>query len=204
MGTARRAERADETRGRIVSAARSLFREHGFDATRTEQIASRAGVAKGTVFLHAGSKERLLLLVFETDLGYAVDRALASEDVTAPLPRALARVFEVFFRLYGEDVELARRFVKEQAVLQPGEHPLTRVTGRFMVGLESLIRVRQRRGEVAADVDGTAAARACFGLYYAVLLGWLGGWIPDPAARDRELTGALELFWRGLLTPTAG
>lgn len=193
-----RTERADETRVRIVSAARSLFREHGFDATTTDQIASRAGVAKGTVFLHAGSKERLLLLVFQTDLGYAVDRALSAEDVTASLPRALARIFEAFFRLYEENETLSRRFVKEQAVLQPGEHPLTAVTGRFMVGLESIIRVRQRRGEVAADLDGAQAARACFGLYYAVLLAWLGGWLPDAEARDRELVSSLELFWRGL------
>ena len=44
------------------------------------------------------------------------------------------------------------------------------------------------------------ARAACFGLYYAVLLGWLGGWLPDPESRDRELAASLDLFWRGLLT----
>jgi AcrR family transcriptional regulator len=196
-----RIDRSLETRARIISAARSLFREHGFGATTTDQIASRASVAKGTVFLHAGSKERLLLLVFEADLGYAVERALASVDVNAPLPRALAGVFGFFFQLYEEDVPLARQFVKEQAALQVGDAALMGITTRLLVGLEIVIQMRQRRGEVATDVDAAQAARTTFGLYYAVLLGWLGGWLPDAPSRDAELGASLDLLWRGLLIP---
>jgi NADH:ubiquinone reductase (H+-translocating) len=196
-----RSDRSAETRGRIISAARSLFREHGFASTTTDQIASRAGVAKGTVFLHAGSKERLLLLVYEADLSYAVDRALASADVTAPLPRALAGVFGFFFRLYEEDVALAREFVKEQAFVRATDHSLVALNTKLLIGLEIMIQVRQRRGEVWADVEAAQAARTTFGLYYATLLAWLGGWLPDAATRDAELTSSLELLWRGLLAP---
>jgi TetR/AcrR family transcriptional regulator, cholesterol catabolism regulator len=200
---AKRSERTEETRARVVSAARSLFREHGFSATRVDQIASRAGVAKGTVFLHAGSKERLLLMVYGADLAYAAERALAAVDLNAPLPRALGGLFSVFFRLYEEDVELARQFVKEQASLHTRDHQLRGITTRLLVGLEVVIQVRQRRGEVAADVDVPQAARTTFAVYHAVLLEWLGGWLPDPAARDAELSASLALLWRGLLTEPA-
>lgn len=41
-------------------AALALFAEKGFDATRTEEIAARAGIAKGTLYLYYPSKEMLL------------------------------------------------------------------------------------------------------------------------------------------------
>jgi AcrR family transcriptional regulator len=195
---AARADRSIETRSRIVSAARSLFREHGFASTTTDQIASRAGVAKGTVFLHAGSKERLLLLVYEADLGYAVERALGSADVNASLPQALAGVFLSLFRLYEEDTALAREFVREQNGLRVGDAAVRAVTQRLLVGLEMMIQVRQRRGELEPGVEIARAARATYALYQSVLVGWLGGWLPDPSERDTELLGSLELLWRGL------
>jgi AcrR family transcriptional regulator len=199
MSMAARTERSEETRARILSAARGLFRELGFAATTAERIASRAGVAKGTVFLHGVSKERLLLLVYEADLSFAAERALASVDQNAPLPRALAGLFGFLFRLYEEDIPLARQLVREQVALQVADHARMGTATRVLVGLEIVIQVRQRRGEVAPWVDPPLAARTSFGLYHAALHGWLGGWLPDPAARDAELLAGLELLWRGLL-----
>ncbi|MFP4611386.1 MAG: TetR family transcriptional regulator [Thiohalophilus sp.] len=45
--------------GEIVAAALELFVEHGFAATRLEDVARRAGVSKGTVYLYFDSKEAL-------------------------------------------------------------------------------------------------------------------------------------------------
>lgn len=45
--------------GEIVEAALQLFVEHGFAATRLEDVARRAGVSKGTVYLYFDSKETL-------------------------------------------------------------------------------------------------------------------------------------------------
>jgi AcrR family transcriptional regulator len=44
----------------LLDAALSLFIERGFAATRTEEIASRAGVSKGTLYLYFDRKEELL------------------------------------------------------------------------------------------------------------------------------------------------
>jgi AcrR family transcriptional regulator len=45
--------------GELLSAALDLFVERGFAATRLEDIASRAGVSKGTLYLYYTSKEEL-------------------------------------------------------------------------------------------------------------------------------------------------
>ncbi len=56
----RRQRRKHERPDEIVAAALALFSERGFSATRLEDVATRAGVAKGTLYLYFPSKEALL------------------------------------------------------------------------------------------------------------------------------------------------
>jgi AcrR family transcriptional regulator len=51
-----RAERAAERRAAIVEAALEEFIASGFTATRLDDVAKRAGVAKGTIYLHFKDK----------------------------------------------------------------------------------------------------------------------------------------------------
>ena len=55
-----RARSADATRGRVLSAARTLFSRNGIDGTTIAQIAARANVAESTVYALFKSKDGLL------------------------------------------------------------------------------------------------------------------------------------------------
>lgn len=194
-----RRQRAEETRARVAAAARRLFEERGFESVTTDEIAAAAGVAKGTLFLHAPTKERLLLLAYERELARVAERAVARIPDELPLPEALGRVFGRFFQMYGESPGLARRFVREVQFLSPDEAPgLEAIRRAFLGRLAALIVERQRRGEIAADVDPPLAASVSFLVYYGVLTGWLNGLLPR-AERDRALEASLALVWRGLL-----
>jgi AcrR family transcriptional regulator len=200
-GPTRRQRGAAQTRRRLVEAARRLFREHGFETVTTEQIAVAAGVAKGTVFLHARTKERLLVMVYEEEMGAAQRAAVARPPRGGTIVSALVAVFRRFFAVHEKDPALARHLVKEVLSIRPGDAPVWRgVQEDALRGLAALIAERQRRGEVAADVDPALAAANSFLLYYGVLTGWLSGWIPDDA-RDRSLVACLALHWRGLEGP---
>jgi len=59
----RRERNKQEKLERITAAARELFAEHGVDDVTTQQIADRADVGSGTLFLYAKTKAELLLLV---------------------------------------------------------------------------------------------------------------------------------------------
>lgn len=61
----RKAERPDE----LLDAALALFVERGFAATRMDDVAQRAGVSKGTVYLYWPAKEELLRAVIQRFLG---------------------------------------------------------------------------------------------------------------------------------------
>jgi AcrR family transcriptional regulator len=59
------AERSETTQRALLDAARALFAERGFAGTGREDIAERAGVTRGALYHHFGSKERLFRAVVE-------------------------------------------------------------------------------------------------------------------------------------------
>ena len=65
---ARRERRKDARPGELLDAALALFVEKGFAATRAEEVAARAGVSKGTLFLYFPSKEELFKAVVNDNL----------------------------------------------------------------------------------------------------------------------------------------
>lgn len=63
-----RVRRPDARPGELLEAALDLFVEKGYAATRVEQVAARAGVSKGTLFLYFASKEELFKAVVRENL----------------------------------------------------------------------------------------------------------------------------------------
>src|SRR5215475_14591753 len=72
--TPNRAERAAERRAAIVQAAMDEFIARGFAATRLDDIAKRAGVAKGTIYLHFKDKESMFEELIRTAIVPLVGR----------------------------------------------------------------------------------------------------------------------------------
>ena len=62
----------------LIDAALALFVEHGFAATRMEEIASRAGVSKGTLYLYYPSKEELLKALIRKRLSSEITAVAAA------------------------------------------------------------------------------------------------------------------------------
>lgn len=72
----RRWTRRKEARpAELISAALDLFVEKGFSATRLEDVAGRAGVSKGTLYLYFPSKEDLFKAVVRGGIVPAIERA---------------------------------------------------------------------------------------------------------------------------------
>ena len=65
---AKRERRKEARPGELLDAALDLFVEKGFAATRAEEVAARAGVSKGTLFLYFPSKEELLKAVVRENI----------------------------------------------------------------------------------------------------------------------------------------
>ncbi len=78
--------RKDARPGELIEAALACFAERGFAATRLDDIAARAGVSKGTVYLYFPSKEELFKAVVRESLLPNIEQAeslLARSDMSA-------------------------------------------------------------------------------------------------------------------------
>jgi len=90
-----RTRRKQARPGELLDAALALFVEKGFAATRVEEVAARAGVSKGTLFLYFPSKEALF-------------KAVVRENAGRHLADALREVAE----FTGSSAELLRKFLR--------------------------------------------------------------------------------------------
>jgi AcrR family transcriptional regulator len=190
IGRAERNKR--DKRERLIRAARTLFQTKGFEATTTSEIAELADVAKGTLFFHAKSKEALLVMMFQEEVGDAIRRAFAKVP-DAPFLDQLVHVFGVMLRQNQRDVALARIFVKEMAFVRGERHGVDLVMDDLFEKLRRLIERAKLRGEVAGDIDPALLAHNLFALYFAFLVLWLGSGARAPEERRPTLREMLEL-----------
>jgi AcrR family transcriptional regulator len=146
LGRAERNKR--DKRARLIRAARELFQTKGFHATTTSEIAELAGVAKGTLFFHAKSKEALLVMMFQEEVGDAIRRAFAKVP-DAPFIEQLMHVFAVMLRQNQRDLGLARVFVKELAFVRGERHGVDLGMEGLLQRLSGLIERAKDNGEVA-------------------------------------------------------
>jgi AcrR family transcriptional regulator len=83
--TDKRALRGQETRARIVHAARAVLLERGYRATSTRAVAERAGVQLSLVHYHFGGKAALLAAVLERENEELLERQRRLYDAPGPL-----------------------------------------------------------------------------------------------------------------------
>jgi AcrR family transcriptional regulator len=85
--------RKDARPQELIAAALDLFVERGFASTRLEDVAKRAGVSKGTLYLYFENKEDLFKAVVRENIvhviGEAEDNLAASDEPSAELLRAI-------------------------------------------------------------------------------------------------------------------
>lgn len=93
-----RQARAVKTRARLLEAAERAFSELGYAATTTKEIASRAGVATGTVYQYFVDKDALLREIALSRLVDVADGSLKALEVDPPDPAA-SRAGEVRERM---------------------------------------------------------------------------------------------------------
>jgi AcrR family transcriptional regulator len=188
-----RAERNKlEKHRRIMRAARELFRRKGFAQTTTSEIAARADVGKGTVFLYARSKNELLVMFFQEVVGQSVERGLATVP-TSKLIDQLMNLFTVMIEYNRRDMDLARVFAKEISFIDGDRTGIAAVMARLYRGIGALIDNAKHRGEVADTVDSRVLAHNLFALYFMFLLRWLGGKDASPDISILRKSLAMQL-----------
>ena len=149
--SATRKARSADRREAILAAALDEFASRGFEAARLDDVARRAGVAKGTIYLYFRDKESLFQELIRTMLTPLVGtiEALGQSDV--PLPMLADRIADLFVR---EVYETRRKDVVRLMISEGRRFPklaefyYREVLSRIIAAVRSLLRRAAARGEV--------------------------------------------------------
>jgi AcrR family transcriptional regulator len=146
-----RAERAAERRAAIVEAALEEFIARGFTATRLDDVARRAGVAKGTIYLHFRDKESM----FEELISTAIVPLLGRLVPHPPMSGTVRDALEGFAYAFIQEVATTRRGDIIRLVVAEGprfpaiaDFYYREVISRGLAAMRALIELAIARGEI--------------------------------------------------------
>lgn len=150
-----RAKRSAERRDAIVAAALEEFSARGFAATRLDDVALRAGVAKGTIYLYFRDKETLFQELVRAELSPVV-AALEATQAAPDVP--LRQVAERLVTIFAREIYATRRKDVIRLVLTEGprfphiaEFYFHEVVERVMAVIRALAQRAVDRGELPND-----------------------------------------------------
>jgi AcrR family transcriptional regulator len=147
---ARKARSADR-RDAILAAALDEFASRGFEAARLDDVARRAGVAKGTIYLYFRDKESLFQELIRAMLTPLVGTIEAMGQADLPLPALADRIADLFVREVYETrrKDVVRLMISEgRRFPQLAEFYYREVLSRIIAAVRSLLQRAAARGEV--------------------------------------------------------
>lgn len=184
----------------ITDAAVEVFAEKGFHAARISDIARRAGVADGTIYLYFKNKEDLLLSVFEEKMDYLLEGLSAALDgVDDPLER-VRRFARFHFQQVREnrsaaevlqiELRLSNKFLKDYR-----PEKLWAYLGVF----GQIVREGQKAGLFRPDLDPFVVMWAFFGGLDEIAMQWVLSRRADRFSLDAAATQVADVFIQGML-----
>ncbi len=168
-------EDAEQTRQDLLDAALTIFSQTGYTAARLEDIAEAAGVTRGAIYHHFGSKSELFLALLEeaTAVGNsAIDRAVSEGGTFVEI---LSRILVYTFNLVEDD----RRFSEVMALqlTTPDVEALAQrrydEAQELVQSISGFFRVIIEQGELRPGLNPEIAARAFLGYQNGLAMLWL-------------------------------
>jgi AcrR family transcriptional regulator len=201
-----RQRRKDARPTELIDAALALFVEKGFAATRSEEVAARAGVSKGTLYLYFPSKEELLKAVIRhtlmADIARGAER-LAQES--GPTGQLLAELMtEWWVTVYESPSSAVFKLVMTEVRNFPeiGEFYLREVVEPGHVLIGTLVQRGIDRGEFRpVDVDHVVHSivlpmvMLCLHKHSLAACGFIEPYLTQPAQFVRQ---HMDLILNGL------
>ncbi|MER0245129.1 TetR/AcrR family transcriptional regulator [Streptomyces sp. HSW2009] len=197
-------KRRETTRRKLFEAAVTLIAEQGFSSTTVEEIAERAGVAKGTVYYNFASKsvlfEELLrhgIELLRDALQRATDEATARGGNSIDALDAMIRAVLVFIDRYPALTQLyAAELWRTNRAWQS---TLMVVRAQVLAVIESVLRDGVAKDELSAEIDISLTASALFGMVLVAALDWRSY---QPQRSIDEVHAALSLLVQGRVSGT--
>jgi len=191
----RRERRAAETRIRLFRCALKLFAEHGFPNVTVEDITEAADVGKGTFFNYFESKDHILGVMAEIQLGKVREALQQAEAGHGPIRAVLHHLFQRVAEEPGRSPELARAAISSFLASEPIRQLMecNMAEGRKMAA--RIIELGQKAHEIDPGMKKEKLALMLQQCFLGTVLLWsLRG---QPKLED-ALEDTFQHFWRAI------
>jgi TetR/AcrR family transcriptional regulator, cholesterol catabolism regulator len=180
-----RTRRREETRQKLYEAAVDLIAERGYAATTVDDIAVRAGVAKGTVYYNFSSKTELFEELLRHGIGLLTSQFREATAGLAPR-EAVAALIRTQLEYIQRYRAFAQLLLSEMWRTNREWQQTLRLLREEVVGvIAEVVRAGVRSGDFPTDLDVQVAASALFGVGLVVAVDWLV-FQPDRRIEDVE------------------
>jgi TetR/AcrR family transcriptional regulator len=143
---------------RITAAASELFAKHGVDEVTTQQIADKADIGTGTLFLYAKTKGELLLLVQNAQYSGALERGRAAAETIPDVLDAVMSIVQPVVQCNRTQIDNGRTYLREMVFGDP-EEPHHGEALAIAAQTEEAITAVLRRDKQVGDDDAATLAR---------------------------------------------
>ncbi|MFD5593556.1 TetR/AcrR family transcriptional regulator [Streptomyces griseorubiginosus] len=157
MPVGRRERNKQEKLDRIVAAASELFAERGVDEVTTQQIADKADIGTGTLFLYAKTKGELLLLVQNAKYAEALEAGRADAETVPDVLDAVMAIVRPIVECNRAQIDNGRTYLREMVFGDPEEPRHGTALAIVAQTEEAVAAVLCRDGRIA---EGDAATLA--------------------------------------------
>jgi AcrR family transcriptional regulator len=178
------AQEKDATRLRIVESALDLFKNGGFEATTTRDIARRAGIATGTLFNYFETKD--------TILAHLAGDALAKARATFARQAIEADLEEELFALIAAELRQLRPYRKFLTALL--ETQLSPLVASKHAGSDESLRVAhlETMGGIARKHGVVELSPLALQIYWTLYTGVLAFWSADTSPKQEDTLALLD------------
>jgi AcrR family transcriptional regulator len=195
QGMGRRERRAAETRLRLFRCALQLFAQRGFPNVTVEDITEAADVGKGTFFNYFESKDHVLGVMAEIQLGKVREAVQQARAGKRPIQAVLSQLFERVSEEPGRSPELGRAllssFLASDRIRELLDRNMTE--GRRMVA--EIIELGQQRGEIKPKLKKEQVALHLQQTFLGTLLLWS---LRGEPKLQKATEASFQHFWRAI------
>ena len=189
----RRERNKQQKLDRIVAAAAELFAERGVDEVTTAEIAERADIGTGTLFLYAKNKGELLLLVQNTVHADALARGRAAAEGVADAGDAVLAIVRPIVACNRVQIDNGRTYLREMVFGDPTD-PHHAAALAIVAETQELIAATLVRDPRIEEADAALLAQAVAAIMFLTMAASLNN-----AASVDELLAQIDALIRAIL-----
>jgi len=159
---------------RILEAAIDVIAERGFFSARVSDIANRAGVADGTIYLYFKNKEQILMAAISTPFSAFMERARVEVAKSSNPRQQLKNLAQLHLGGLGANRNLAIVFQTElrqsaRFLAQFSRHQLK----QYFDLVREIVRQGQRTGAFRPELSDKIVANCFFGALDEMVTSWI-------------------------------